>query len=116
MSDHIVKLDNDNFEKQVYQSDLPYFVQFSTPWCAPCRTFAPIMLSLAEQFDGKCRFGKVDAEENMDLAYRFNIVSVPTMIIFHKDKVVDRINGLIGRENVVAKIEHALQSASSERV
>jgi thioredoxin len=116
MSDHIIKLNNDNFEKHVYQSDSPYFVQFSTPWCAPCRTFAPIMTSLAEEFDGRCKFGKVDAEENMDLAYRFNIVSVPTMIIFHKDKVIDRINGLIGRENVVAKIESALQSTSSEKV
>jgi thioredoxin 1 len=110
MSENIVKLDTDNFDKEIYQSDTPCFVQFSTPWCAPCRTFAPIMASLSEQFNGKCKFGKIDAEENMELAYKFNISSVPTMLIFKKDQVVERINGLVPRDNLVSKIENVLQS------
>lgn len=116
MSEHIINLDGSNFEKQVYQSEVPFFVQFSTPWCAPCRTFAPIMDSLADQFDGQCKFGKINAEENMELAYSFSISSVPTMIIFQKDKVVDRINGLIGREKIVEKIENAIKLYSSKIV
>jgi thioredoxin 1 len=68
------------------------------------------MASLSEQFNGKCKFGKIDAEENMELAYKFNISSVPTMLIFKKDQVVERINGLVPRDNLVSKIENVLQS------
>ena len=114
MSDNVVNLDSTNFEKQVYQSEIPFFVQFSTPWCAPCRTFSPIMDSLADQFKGQCMFGKINAEDNMELAYNFNISAVPTMIIFQKDQVIDRINGLIGRDKIVEKIENAIKMSLPE--
>lgn len=115
MSENVINLDSSNFEKQVYQSEVPFFVQFSTPWCAPCRTFAPIMDSLADQFNGQCKFAKINAEDNMDLAYNFSISAVPTMIIFHKDKIIDRINGLIGRDKIVEKIENAIKISSPEK-
>ena len=71
-----------NFEEEVLKSDLPVLVDFWATWCGPCRMLAPVIAQIAEEQDGKVRVGKVNVDEQPQLAARFGIASIPTVMVF----------------------------------
>ncbi len=77
-----VILNGSNFEKEVLESDIPVLVDFWATWCGPCRMVAPVIAQLATKLAGKVKVGKVDVDENPELAESFNVSSIPTMIMF----------------------------------
>lgn len=86
---------NDNFRDEVIKSDLPVLVDFWAPWCGPCRMMAPVLESLANNFNGKLKIVKVDTEDsnNRELAYEYQIQSIPNMKLFKNGKVVQDFIG-----------------------
>ena len=71
-----------NFDADVLGSEIPVVVDFFATWCGPCRMMAPVIEELAEEYDGKVKIGKLDVDENSDIAARYGVMSIPTIILF----------------------------------
>ncbi len=89
----VIEFSDSNFDSEVNNSALPVLVDFWAPWCGPCRMLAPIVERLAEKFAGKMKVGKVNVDENPNIAARFGIMSIPTLILFKGGKEVERVIG-----------------------
>jgi thioredoxin 1 len=103
----VKEVDKTNFEQEVLQSDIPVMVDFWAPWCVPCRVIAPLVERLAEQYAGRLKVTKLNVDENHELAIRYQVMSIPTLIFFKNGQVIDRIIG-VPREPervIVQKIE-----------
>ena len=78
----VLTITSENFEQEVLNSSEPVLVDFWATWCGPCKMFSPIVDKAAEEMEGKVKFGKVNVDEQPDLAQRFNVMSIPTAILF----------------------------------
>jgi thioredoxin 1 len=106
----VKEVDKTNFEQEVLQSDIPVMVDFWAPWCVPCRVIAPLVERLAEQYAGRLKVVKLNVDENHELAIRYQVMSIPTLIFFKNGQVIDRIIG-VPREPervIVQKIEEVI--------
>jgi len=106
----VKEVDKTNFEQEVLQSDIPVMVDFWAPWCVPCKVIAPLVERLAEQYAGRLKVTKLNVDENHELAIRYQVMSIPTLIFFKNGQVIDRIIG-VPREPervIVQKIEEVI--------
>lgn len=94
-----------NFAAEVERSPLPVLVDFWAPWCGPCRMVGPIVDQLAKEFSGKARLGKLNVDDNQTTAARFNVQSIPTLLIFKGGREVDRIVGAQSKEALSRRLE-----------
>ena len=93
---------NDNFAAEVEKSDVPVLIDFWADWCMPCKLVAPIVEELAQEYDGKLKVGKIDVDAESDLAARFNVMSIPTLIVFKGGEVVGQRIGAVPRPAIEA--------------
>lgn len=100
-------LTNENFEASVLQAQKPVFVDFWAPWCGPCKVMGPIVGELASEME-EVIIGKVNVDENSEIAQRYNILSIPTFIVFKGGQVVEQFSGSMSKEQLRAKIEKHL--------
>ncbi len=103
-----LELNENNFESEVLQSSLPVLVDFWAPWCGPCRSMAPIIDELAAEFAGRVKVAKVNVDQNRDLAGRFGVMSIPTLIMFKGGQVMGQIVGYTPKGVLAKKLESLL--------
>ena len=96
------------FEKEVINSDKPVVVDFWAIWCGPCKMIAPLMEEFATEYEGKIKIGKVDVDNNQNIAVQFGIRSIPTVLFFKKGKVVDRVIGAYPKSHFQEKIDNLI--------
>lgn len=102
-----IKLNEQNFSAEVLCADKPVLVDFWADWCGPCRMLAPTVAQLAEEYEGVILVGKVNVDESMELAQRYGIASIPTLILFWNGKPVNQIVGFVPREEIVRMLEES---------
>jgi thioredoxin 1 len=107
-SEKVVTLSLDNFEEEVENSTLPVLVDFWAAWCGPCKMIAPIIDQLADEFDGKVKVAKLNVDDNRELAARFKVMSIPTILLFKDGEVVNQLIGARPKGDLVKMIEGAL--------
>ena len=98
----------DNFEAEVVNSDVPVMVDFWAPWCGPCKMVGPIMEELAVEFEGKAKVGKVNVDDNQELAGSFGIRGIPTVMIFKGGQVLNQFVGVKPKDDLVAALNDAM--------
>ena len=104
----VTGIDADTFTEEVLRSPRPVVVEFFSPTCRFCKRFESVFEALAERYEGSVKFCQINAVENRDLALEYNVVGVPTTIIFEGGEAVERFNGLAPEEEVARKIEGVL--------
>jgi thioredoxin 1 len=103
----ILELTDDNFEHEVIQSDQPVLVDFWAEWCMPCRMLAPTIEELAKEFAGKVKVGKVDTDANREVALKFGISAIPTVILFKGGQMVSKFVGVRPKADLAAELQKA---------
>jgi thioredoxin 1 len=103
-----VEIEGKTFDEKVLKAELPVLVDFWAPWCAPCLMVAPVVEELAEDYDGQVRFYKLNVDEAPQIASRYGIMSIPTLMIFKKGEPVDTIIGFRPKEELKKSLETAL--------
>ena len=103
-----LKITDANFEQEVLKSELPVLVDFYADWCGPCKMMAPIVADLAGAYEGKCKVGKCNIDENMELAGKYRVMSIPTIILFKAGEAVSTTVGAVSKMNWKEKIAQVL--------
>ena len=106
-----VTLTDRNFQQEVIESQKPVLVDFWAPWCGPCQAMGPVIKELAEEFQARAIVAKVDVDNNSEIAGRYGILSIPTLMIFQNGKVVDQMVGTMPKKALVQRLEDQLQPA-----
>lgn len=99
----VLKITNKNFEEEVLNSDKPVIIDFYADWCGPCKMMSPIIDSIAEE-NKELKVGKVNVDEAQELAIKYNIMSIPTIIIFKNGNEYKKIVGVTSKENILKEI------------
>ncbi|WP_297889050.1 thioredoxin [Sulfurihydrogenibium sp.] len=98
MAGKVIAVNESNFDQEVLNSDVPVLVDFWAPWCGPCRLIAPIVEEIAEEMAGRAKVVKVNTDENPNLAMKYGIRAIPTIMVFKNGRVVDTRVGVQPKE------------------
>jgi len=97
-----VILNTDNFEEEVIKSDVPVLVDFWAEWCVPCRMVTPIVEEISEDYAGKLKVGKFNVDDGTELASKYNVVSIPTLLLFKDGEIVNQKIGAGSKQDIEA--------------
>ncbi len=97
-----------SFEQDVLKSDVPVLVDFWAPWCGPCKIVAPVVAEIAGEYNGKIKVGKVNTDENQQIAAKYGIMSIPTLMIFKNGEPAERLVGAQPKQAITEKIDSVL--------
>jgi thioredoxin 1 len=113
LSENVVVLTSENWKKEVMEADGPVLVDFWASWCAPCRMIAPAVEQVAEAFAGRAKVGKLNVDENPEIAGEFGIRSIPTLLVFKDGKVAEQRVGALPHPMIAEMVEKQLSTAGS---
>lgn len=102
------KFTSQNFEQEVLKASEPVLVDFYADWCGPCKSMAPIVEQIAGEMDGKVRVGKLNIDEQMDIAQKYGVMSIPTFIIFKDGQPADTSVGVMSKTELENKLKKVL--------
>ncbi|VEN74666.1 Thioredoxin [Candidatus Desulfarcum epimagneticum] len=108
MSENILEINDDDFEKEILKSDKPALVDFWAPWCGPCKAIGPIVESLAADYNGKVKFAKMNVDDNPATPSQYEIRAIPTLILFKDGQAVEQATGMMAKPKLEELIKQAL--------
>ena len=106
MSEKTVEINEENFEEEVLNADVPVVVDFWAPWCGPCKMIAPVLEELAEENEGELKVAKVNVDDNQGLARKYQVSSIPNIVFFDNGEAVDRQVGFTSKEALLEKVDN----------
>ena len=104
----IIDVNMDNFEEEVLKSDVPVLVDLWAPWCAPCKAIGTTVSEIDKEYNGKLKVVKLNIDQSPKLATKYNIMSIPTLLIFKDGQVDGQIIGLVGKDKIESKFKHLI--------
>ncbi len=104
----VIDINDQDFENEVLKSDLPVVVDFWAPWCGPCQMIAPIAEKLAQEYENKVKFCKLNVEDNQEIATKYQVKSIPLLIFFRGGEKVDESLGAVPENMLRPKVEALL--------
>lgn len=99
-NENLYHVTDGDFDQQVLQSDIPALVDFWAAWCGPCRTVGPIVEELAEEYKGKIKVAKLDVDNNKQVASKYGVRGIPTLMLFKDGEIVDQIVGAVPKSRI----------------
>ncbi len=102
-----VEITKDNFNKEVVKAKLPVIIDFWAEWCMPCKTISPTVNEVAEEFRGKITVGKINVDENTELAADLMVMNIPTLVFFKDGVEIERAVGILSKKELLKKIYEA---------
>lgn len=97
---NVLKITNENYEKEVLKSDKPVLIDFYADWCGPCRMMSQIIDEIAEEMSGEIKVGKVNVDDNQELAMEYGVMSIPTIVIMENGKVKNNLVGVRDKNEI----------------
>ena len=104
----VIDVTDQNFEEEVVKSDLPVLVDLWAPWCRPCLMVAPVIDKLAEKYNDRFKFCRLNVDENPQTAAKYSVMSIPTLLFFKSGEVIDTVIGAVPEQALQPKIEELL--------
>lgn len=109
MSSSVITFTNVNFADEVLASEQPVVIDFWAPWCGPCRMLSPLVETLASQFAGQAKVGKLNIDDYPEIASQYKIQAIPTLVFFQQGQIVDRITGVVPQTVMNDKLNTIIQ-------
>ena len=100
----VIYVKEDNFKTEVLNADRPVLVDFTAGWCQPCKMIEPVVKQLAQDWDGKVKVVKLDADENPNILMQFGVLGIPTLMLFKGGQVKERVTGYLPKEKLLTKL------------
>lgn len=101
------KFTKDNFDKEVLKSDVPVLVDMFATWCGPCQMMGPVVEELAQDYDGSAKIGKLDIDQDSEIAAQYSVMSVPTFLVFKDGEVKGKLIGAVSKDELQRLIDQA---------
>jgi len=108
MAGNVTEFSDTNFEQEVLKSPTPVLVDLWAAWCGPCRLVAPVVEELAGTYAGKVKMGKVNVDDHPQLAAQYRIMNIPTLLLFKAGQEVDRIVGVVPKQELTRRIDKVI--------
>lgn len=104
-NENVMVINKNNFEEEVLKSDKAVLVDFWAPWCGPCRAVGPIVDELASEYEGKAKISKLNVDDEGEIAAKFRVMSIPTIMIFKDGEVVEKVIGARSKSELISLID-----------